>query len=100
MLKFHKTKEGKKLKISLTGRLDTVGAPRLENELKPSLDGVTDLEFDIRELTYISSAGLRVLLMAQKTMDLQYGTMIISGASEDVMGIFEDTGFIDILNLV
>ena len=50
MLKFHKTKEGKKLKISLTGRLDTVGAPRLENELKPSLDGVTDLEFDILNL--------------------------------------------------
>ena len=99
MLKIKKNKEDKKLTVSLAGRLDTSGAPKLEDELMPSLAGVADLDIDLRELTYISSAGLRVFLAAQKVMDIQ-GQMVISGASDEVTEIFEDTGFIDILNLV
>ncbi|MCQ2399588.1 MAG: STAS domain-containing protein, partial [Clostridia bacterium] len=63
-----KTLDGNKLTIALQGRLDTMTAPKLEEELKASLSGITELEFDFSQLDYISSAGLRVLLSAQKKM--------------------------------
>ena len=91
-------KEGSKLTITLDGRLDTTTAPELETELKTALDGVTELVFDIKDLAYISSAGLRVLLSAQKVMNKQ-GSMVIRGASEEVMEIFDVTGFVDILTI-
>ncbi len=90
--------EGTKLTVSLEGRLDTMTSPQLEAEFKQSLDGVTDLVIDLAKLAYISSAGLRVLLAAQKTMNKQ-GSMVIRNANEDIMEIFDVTGFVDILTI-
>jgi anti-sigma B factor antagonist len=87
-----------KLSLELVGRLDTTTAPALENEINQSIDGVKELEFDFEQLEYISSAGLRILLGAQKTMNKQ-GTMVIRNVSEVVMEIFEMTGFSDILTI-
>ncbi|MBQ3841260.1 MAG: STAS domain-containing protein [Ruminiclostridium sp.] len=94
----NKNLEGEKLTIVLEGRLDTTTAPELETELKTALNGVTSLVFDLKALEYISSAGLRVLLSAQKTMNKQ-GEMTITGANETIMEIFDVTGFVDILNI-
>lgn len=99
MLNVTKRAEDNFLTLALAGRLDTTTAPQLESELKDDLDGVTALTLDLRELEYISSAGLRVLLSAQKTMNKQ-GEMKVSGTNETIMEIFEVTGFSDILNLV
>ena len=93
-----KTKEGSALTIALEGRLDTVTAPQLEGELRSATDGVTKLIFDLSALDYISSAGLRVLLSAQKVMNRQ-GSMSIRNVSEEIMEIFEVTGFTDILSI-
>ncbi len=98
MLNITKNANGAELFVGLEGRLDTVTAPSLENELKASLDGVESLIFDLAELQYISSAGLRVLLSAQKVMNKQ-GSMVIRNASEDVREIFDVTGFSDILKI-
>ncbi len=84
--------------LSLEGRLDTNTAPALETELKNSINNVTELIFDLAELAYISSAGLRVLLTAQKIMNKQ-GNMIVKNASPEIMEVFEITGFTDILTL-
>ncbi len=94
----NQNKDGEKLTIALGGRLDTTTSPELEGELKTALDGVTDLVFDLSELEYISSAGLRVLLSAQKVMNKQ-GSMVIHGANESLMEIFDVTGFVDILTI-
>lgn len=94
----NKTLNGTELTIALEGRLDTTTAPALEAELKDSLDGVTDLIFDFEKLEYISSAGLRVLLSAQKIMNKQ-GTMKVLHPDEIIMEIFEVTGFTDILTI-
>ena len=96
MLNIEKKKEGAKLELVLAGRLDTTTAPELEKELKASLDGVDELVFDMASLEYISSAGLRVLLSAQKIMNKQ-GTMKVLHVNETIMEIFEVTGFSDIL---
>ena len=93
-----KTSEGGKLKIALEGRLDTNTAPELESELKGGLDGVSELEFDLEKLEYISSAGLRVLLSAQKVMNKQ-GAMVVKNSKPEIMEIFDVTGFLDILNV-
>ena len=98
MLNINKNLEGEKLTISLEGRLDTTTSPELETELHNSLDGVKELVFDFKDLAYISSAGLRVLLSAQKTMNKQ-GTMVVKNVNAEIMEIFEITGFTDILNL-
>ncbi len=82
--------------IALEGRLDTTTAPELEQEIKNRLDGVTELVMDFARLDYISSAGLRVLLSAQKVMGKQ-GSMKVIHANEMVMEVFEVTGFADIL---
>jgi len=93
-----KTQNGTELTLELSGRLDTVTSPELEAELKQSLAGVTELVFDIAELDYISSAGLRILLSAQKIMNKQ-GEMTIRNANAAIMAVFEVTGFMDILNI-
>lgn len=95
----NKTRSGNSLTVALEGRLDTTTAPQLEAELKGSLDGITELTLDLSALDYISSAGLRVLLSAQKLMNKQ-GEMKVAGANETVMEVFEVTGFSDILNIV
>ena len=86
------------LTINLEGRLDTSTSPQLENELRSSLNGITNLVFDLVKLDYISSAGLRVLLSAQKTMNKQ-GEMVILNVKPEIMEIFEVTGFVDILTI-
>lgn len=93
-----KTQNNSKLTIALDGRLDTTTAPQLEAEIKSFLNGITELVFELSNLEYISSAGLRVLLSAQKIMNKQ-GKMVIHGASEEIMEIFDVTGFIDILTI-
>ncbi len=93
-----KDQQGSKLTVKLEGRLDTTTAPQLEGELKTALDGITELVFELSDLAYISSAGLRVLLSAQKVMNKQ-GSMVVRGANEDLMEIFDVTGFVDILNI-
>ncbi len=89
---------GSELCISLEGRLDTTTAPELEKILSGSLDGVTDLTFDMGKLDYLSSAGLRILLGAQKQMNKQ-GSMKVTNVNETIMEIFEVTGFADILTI-
>lgn len=98
MLNIEKKTNGTELTIVLKGRLDTTTAPELEKELKASLDGMTALIIDMTALDYISSAGLRVLLSAQKTMNKQ-GEMKVVHVSETIMEIFEVTGFSDILTI-
>lgn len=98
MLNIQKNMEDGKLCYALEGRLDTMTAPDLEKDLKESLDGVSDLTMDFEKLEYISSAGLRVLLSAQKTMNKQ-GSMKLVNVNETIMEIFEVTGFSDILTI-
>ncbi len=93
-----KNQDGAALVIALEGRLDTTTAPELEKELKDALPGVTGLTLDLEKLEYISSAGLRVLLAAQKTMSRQ-GEMKLVNVNEIIMEIFEITGFSDILTI-
>ena len=93
-----KKQDGSALVIALEGRLDTTTAPELEAELKTCLDGITDLTLDLTNLDYISSAGLRVLLSAHKTM-MKQGQMKVTNASEIVKEVFDVTGFCDILNI-
>ena len=90
--------EGNSLTVTLAGRLDTNTAPLLETELKQSLNGITVLVFDFGGLAYISSAGLRVLLAAQKVMNRQ-GNMVLKNVNDDINEVFEITGFSDILTI-
>lgn len=98
MLDIKKTLEAGSLNVVLDGRLDTTTAPELEQQIKEDIEGVKELTFDMEKLDYISSAGLRVLLSCQKIMSKQ-GNMVVKNVSEEVMEIFEVTGFIDILNI-
>ena len=94
----NQNKNGSKLTLEVEGRLDTTTAPQLDAEVKSSISGITELEIDFSKLDYISSAGLRVLLSAQKIMNKQ-GSMVVRGANEDIMEIFDVTGFADILTI-
>ena len=89
---------GAELTIVLAGRLDTTTAPQLEAELKTALDGVESLVLDFEKLDYLSSAGLRVLLAAQKQMNKQ-GEMVVRHVNETIAEVFEVTGFCDILTI-
>ncbi len=93
-----KTQEGSTLTVALEGRLDTITAPQLEGDLRSSVNGVEKLIFDLSSLEYVSSAGLRVLLSAQKVMNRQ-GDMIIRNVRPEIMEIFEITGFVDLLTV-
>lgn len=86
------------LTLKLRGRLDTSTAPELEGELKNCLEGVQSLTLDLKELEYISSAGLRVLLSAQKTMNKQ-GCMVVRNVNPIVRDVFDITGFSDFLTI-
>lgn len=94
----NKNVTGTTLTVGVEGRLDTMTAPELEKALKESLDGMTELALDFGNLEYVSSAGLRVLLSAQKIMNKQ-GSMVIRNVCETVMEVFEVTGFSDILTV-
>ena len=98
MLNMEKRLENDLLTVALTGRLDTITAPELEKEPQGSLDSVKDLVLDFNGLEYISSAGLRVLLSAQKVMNKK-GTMKVLHVNDTIMEIFEVTGFADILSI-
>lgn len=93
-----KKANGTELVMTISGRLDTSTAPQLEAELRSSLDGVKKLVLDFENLEYVSSAGLRVILAAQKIMNKQ-GEMVIRNASEVISEVFEITGFVDILTI-
>lgn len=93
-----KKKEGNTLNLALTGRLDTTTAPQLEEVVKSELAGVSELTFDFAQLDYISSAGLRVMLAAQKLMNTQ-GKMKICNVCDEIKEVFEITGFNDILTI-
>ncbi len=97
-MKITENKNGNQLSLSLEGRLDTTTAPELEKVIKSSLGGVTELTIDMSSLDYLSSAGLRILLGAQKTMNKQ-GSMKVTHVNETIMEIFEVTGFVDILTI-
>ena len=86
------------LTLKVSGRLDTQTAPELEKELDSSLAGVTELVIDMTELEYVSSAGLRVILKAQKAMNTQ-GSMKLTGVNDSIMEVFDITGFLDILTI-
>ena len=93
-----KEQNGSQMTVAIEGRLDTTTAPELEQDLKDSLNGVSELTIDLGKLDYISSAGLRVLLWAQKTMN-QQGSMKVTNVQEVVSEVFEVTGFADILTI-
>lgn len=98
MMNLTKEVNGNEVKIILEGRLDTTTAPQVEAEVKALPESVQNLVFDFNNLEYISSAGLRVLLSAQKTMNKQ-GSMVIKNASESIVEVFDITGFSDILTV-
>ncbi len=91
-------KEGTTQTVVLTGRLDTTTAPELDEKLSRLYDDTTDLILDVKDMDYISSAGLRVVLKAQKTMNKK-GSMKFVGVQESIMEIFEITGFLDFLTI-
>ncbi len=98
MLNINMNKEDGKAVISLEGRLDTITSPDLEKALVDILPELTELTLDFEKLEYISSAGLRVLLSAQKAMNKQ-GKMTVAHVNETISEIFEVTGFTDILTI-
>ena len=94
-----KTVDGSTLVLALEGRLDTTTAPQLENELKVSLYDTKALTLDMEKLEYLCSAGLRVLLAAQKQMQKQKAEMVVVNVNEIIMEVFEITGFVDIITI-
>ena len=97
-MELKKVYDGSKLTVFLTGKLDTESAPKLNAELAASLGGITELVLDMTDLSYISSAGLRTLLSAQKMMNRQ-GRMVLHGVRDSIRDVFRITGFLDLLTL-
>ena len=97
-MEIQKERQDNKLTVALAGRLDTTTAPELEAALAESLEGVEELSLDFKDLEYISSAGLRILLSTQKKMSRQ-GEMKLTNVGETVMEVLEVTGFADILTI-
>ena len=97
-MEINKITDGNTLTIALDGRLDTITSQQLEKELRTSITGVTQLIFDFEKLTYITSAGLRVLSVAQKVMNKQ-GSLRICNPQPDVMEVFEVTGLSEIMDI-
>ena len=95
-LSIKKAVDGGNVELALSGRLDTVTAPEFEAALDEALPGATDLVLDLDGLEFISSAGLRLVLRAQKTMNTQ-GGMRLTHVGDAVMEIFDITGFMDFL---
>ena len=93
-------KEGNKLIVYVDGRVDSLTSPAFEEYLEKVMPGLKELELNFEKLEYISSAGLRVLLFAQKTMTNQGGSMVVSNVNENIMETFELTCFTDILTII
>lgn len=91
-------REGNQLSVALEGKLDTASAPQLETFIKEELSGVELLVLDLAKLKYTSSAGLRTIVLAQKTMNKQ-GKMILKNVGEDIMDVFDMTGLLDLLTI-
>ena len=91
------TRDDDQLLVQISGRLDTTTSPELEEKIKPELDTLKKLTFDLEGLEYISSAGLRVLLLAAQALEGK-GELKVKNVSSDIMDIFEVTGFVDILD--
>ena len=89
---------GEAVTLIVSGRLDTQTAPELEKELDNILSGLKELTFDMTNLEYVSSAGLRVILKAQKAMNTQ-GSMKLTGVNDSIMEVFDITGYLDILTI-
>ncbi len=96
----NKTQKNEKIIFAIEGRLDTTTAPQLQEVLIPAFDESKDITLDFAELVYVSSAGLRVLLMGQKQAKKTGGAMSLTGVSEEVMEVLEMTGFADMLTIV
>ena len=96
----NKNLTGTTLTVALVGRLDAVTSPELDKELKDSLDGVKELVFDLAQLDYIASAGLRILLKYQKLMDKNGNEMKIKNVKVEVKEVLDMTGFSDFLHIV
>ena len=92
--------EGEKLTLALEGRLDTTTAPKLQEVLIPALGETSDLNLDFSGLAYVSSAGLRVLLMGQKTAKGKGVNLTVSHVSDEIMEVLEMTGFSEMLTIV
>ena len=95
----NKTQDGGKLTLALEGKLDTTTAPKLQEVLIPAFDEVKEIRLDFSALAYVSSAGLRVLLMGEKTAKAKGGSLTLTGVSPEIMEVFEMTHFADILNI-
>ena len=93
-----KNRQGAELIVMLEGRLDTMSAPEFEKVVRGELDGVDSLILDFKNLQYTSSAGLRVILLAQKTMNKQ-GKMVLKNVVDGIMEVFEMTGLADLLTI-
>jgi anti-sigma B factor antagonist len=98
IMTIEKKANGTLVTLVVAGRLDTQTAPELEKELDAMASGVTELIFDMTGLEYVSSAGLRVILKAQKMMNKQ-GSMKLTGVNDSIMEVFDITGFLDILTI-
>jgi anti-anti-sigma factor len=99
-MNINKTQNGEKTVLTLSGRLDTTTAPKLQEMLIPEFDTVKHVELDFAELAYVSSAGLRVLLMGEKAAKGKGASMTLTGVSEQIMEVFEMTGFADMLTIM
>ena len=97
-MQIQKKSDGDKLLLEISGRVDTTTAPELESCINESTKGVKELVLDLKDMAYISSAGLRVLLKAQKAMNRQ-GSMVIRNVSDEIRDIFDVTGFLDIMTI-
>ncbi|MDY3303632.1 MAG: STAS domain-containing protein [Clostridia bacterium] len=93
-----KTTENEKVTLTVSGRLDTTTAPELEAALDEVLENTKELIFNLENLEYISSAGLRVILKAQKSMNTK-GSMKLTGVNDSIIEVFDITGFLDILTI-
>lgn len=97
-MEIKKMQEGTDLTMEINGRLDTNAAPKLIDEINESLvDGVESFVLDMKDCDYVASSGLRAILNAQKKMNALHGTMVVKNVIDDVMEVFEMTGFADIL---
>ncbi|MDR0708734.1 MAG: STAS domain-containing protein [Spirochaetaceae bacterium] len=94
-----KNQIGEKLVISLEGRLDTTTAPELQEQLIPEFDKAKHIQLDFKQIVYVSSAGLRILLLGEKTAKAKGGTMSLVNVSPEIQEIFVMTGFSDILTI-
>ncbi|MCL2253215.1 MAG: STAS domain-containing protein [Lachnospiraceae bacterium] len=98
-MNINKTQNGDKTVFTLSGRLDTTTAPKLQETLIPEFDTAKQIELNFSELAYVSSAGLRVLLMGEKAAKAKGASLTLVNVSDEIMEVFEMTGFAEILNV-